>query len=172
MTRIYREENQNCQFDFSKAVWASDELHEIYHKNGIGILSDADFIAETESYILLVEYKNANISNAVMPEKFNPLDQRRENKIAFKFYDSWIYLTAIQKEKPIKYIYVLEYPNADVIIRKRIRNQIANLLPFELQKRSDIKRKMIHDFEVLSIDEWNRHEIYKNFPITKIAAES
>ncbi len=169
MSQIYTEENQAFQFDFSAAMWASDKLHELYSKNGVGILSDVDFIAETKDSILLVEYKNANIPNAAHPEQFRPFDQRRENKIAFKFYDSWMYLSAIGKEKPVKYVYVLEYPNGDTVMRKRIGNRIAELLPFRLQQQPEIKAEMIHDFEVLSIEEWNKHELYSLFPISPVA---
>lgn len=168
MNQIYQDENQQFQFDFSSALWATDELHAIYRKNNANILSDVDFIAETEENMLLVEYKNAKIPGAVHPELFNPFDQKRENKIAFKYYDSWIYLSAIQKCKPVKYIYILEYPNDDSVMRKRIRNRIADLLPFELQKLPGIKIEMIQSFEVLSISEWNVHRQYKKFPIIPV----
>lgn len=168
MTQIYQDENRQFQFDFSSALWSTDKLHDIFSQNKAGILSDVDFIAETEDNILLVEYKNADISGVAHPEVFNPLDQKRENKIAFKYYDSWIYLSALQKGKPVKYIYILEYPNDDTVTRKRIRNRIADLLPFKLQKLPEINVEMIHDFEVLSISEWNAHTQYRAFPITPV----
>lgn len=168
MSQIYQDENHQFQFDFSSALWATDKLHDIYSKNKVGILSDVDFVVETEDSILLIEYKNADIPGAVHPEVFNPVDQKRENKIAFKFYDSWIYLSATQKYKPVKYIYILEYPNDDTVTRKRIRNRIADLLPFKLQKLPEIKMEMIHDFEVLSISEWNAHTQYRAFPISPV----
>ena len=168
MNQIYQDENRMFQFDFSAALWASDQLHNIYNKTNVGILSDVDFIAETEDNIILIEYKNADILGAAHPEAFRPLDQKRENKIAFKYYDSWIYLSAIGKNKSVKYVYILEYPNSDVVTRKRIRNRIADLLTFKLQKLPEIRIEMIHDFEVLSISEWNAHEQYKAFPISPI----
>lgn len=170
MSQIYQDENRQFQFDFSAALWATDKLHDRYSQNQAGILSDVDFIAETADSILLVEYKNANISEAVHPEAFNPFDQRRENKIALKYYDSWIYLCAMRKSKPVKYVYILEYPNDDIVMRKRIRNRIADLLPFKLQTLPEIKVEMIHDFEVLSISEWNEHTQYRVFPITPVKA--
>lgn len=172
MSRIYREENQLYQFDFSAALWGTDAVHDVFHNNKAGILSDVDFIAETQEYILLVEYKNAAVSQAVHPEKFDPTDQKRENKIAYKFYDTWIYLSAIQKEKPVRYVYILEYPHGDRVVRKRIRNRIADLLPFELQKLPEVKVEMIRNFDVLSISEWNAHEEYGMFPITPVSGES
>lgn len=168
MSQIYQDENRQFQFDFSSALWATDGLHDIYCQSRIGILSDVDFIVETEEDILLIEYKNAKIPGAVHPEAFNPSDQKRENKIAFKYYDSWMYLSAVQKSKPVTYVYILEYPNDDAVTRRRVRNRIATLLPFELQRRPEIKTEMIHAFEVLSISEWN--ERYSAFPIKPIDA--
>ena len=112
MTQIYQDENKIYQFDFSSAIWSSNMLQQIFHTNNAGILSDVDFIAETHEEILLIEYKNANIPGAAHPEAFQPMDQKREHKIARKYYDSWIYLTAIRKNKPVAYIYILEYPNS------------------------------------------------------------
>lgn len=66
-----------------------------------------------------------------------------------------IYLTAIQKSKPITYIYIPEYPGSDAVMRKRIRNHIADLLPFQLQKLPEVHTELIRAFEVLSIAEWN-----------------
>ena len=98
------------------------------------------------------------------------MDQKREHKIARKYYDSWIYLTAMQKSKPVAYIYILEYPNSDAVMRKRIRNHIADLLPFQLQKLPEIQTELIRSFEVLSIAEWNVHSKYRFFPITPVNA--
>lgn len=167
--QIYQDENHIYQFDFSAATWASDQLHDIFHSNRVGILSDVDFIAETDDSLILVEYKNAKIEEAVHPEQFQPFDQKRENKIAYKFYDSWIYLTATQRHKPIIYVYVLEFPTGDAVMRKRLRNRIAELLPFKLQTLPEIKDELIRDFYVLSIEEWNAHECFRRFPIERIS---
>lgn len=111
-------------------------------------------------------YKNANIPGAAHPERFNPSNQKTLRKIAFKYYDSWIYLKAIAKNKPFHYVYILEYPNGDSTSRKAIRNKITDILPFNLQKRPEIRENLIKRFDVLSIAEWN--EQYKEFPITEI----
>ena len=165
---VFQEENNFYQFDFRAAVRATDELHDIFQNNKAGILSDVDFIAETESEIILIEYKNANIPSAVHPEEFKPSEQKKLKKIAYKYYDSWIYLKALSKNKPIRYVYILEYVNGDSISRKAIRNKITNLLPFRLQEKLNIPNGMIYSFEVLSIEEWNTHDIYKIFPITLV----
>ena len=62
--------------------------------------------------IFLIEYKNANIPGAAKPEAFDPMEQGRLKKIAFKYHDSWIYLKAAGKDsKPLTYVYILEYPH-------------------------------------------------------------
>lgn len=57
---ILIEENGVYGLDVSKAIWASDCMHEEYHAAGV-CLCDVDFIVETEMKLLLVEYKNALI---------------------------------------------------------------------------------------------------------------
>lgn len=169
--KVFREENNNYQFDFTSAVWATDNLHVIFQNNGANILSDVDFLAETENEIILLEYKNAKIVNAARPESFRPSEPKMLQKIARKYYDSWIYLKAISKNKPIRYVYILEYPKGDSATRGMIRSKIVPLLPFKFQMLENIKRKMISEFEVLSIDEWNSHDIYKKFPITAVVVD-
>ena len=118
--------------------------------------------------MILVEYKNSNIPGAANPAAFDLKSQKLQNKIAYKFYDSWIYLKAWGKEKPMKYVFIVEFPNADLVMRKRLREKIGNLLPFKLQSSPEIKCKIIESFDVLSISEWNTHDVYKSFPITLI----
>ena len=55
-------------------------------------------------------------------------------------------------------------------MRKRIRNHIADLLPFQLQKLPEIQTELIRSFDVLSIAEWNAHSKYRFFPITPVNA--
>jgi hypothetical protein len=171
MNAVYIEENGAYQFDFSQALWATDELHRAFHSTHVD-LSDVDFVAETETELILLEYKNATITGAVKPEAFRPSDDNKIKKIAWKYYDSWIYLMALKKEKPCTYVYILEYPRADSVTRKAIRNKIMNKLPFDLQKLPQIKRQLIKELQVLSIDEWNNHETYKRFPITPVTNHS
>lgn len=52
------------------------------------IMSDVDFIVE------IIEYKNACIAQAVKPSAFDPMSQKKKNSIAYKFYDTRIYLSA------------------------------------------------------------------------------
>lgn len=166
--KIYKEENKVYQFDFTSAIWSSDELHKIFNTSVSSILSDVDYIAETEKELLFVEYKNASIAGAKKPEAFIPSSDKLILKIAYKFYDSLIYIWACRYKKPYKYVYILEYPKGDSTTRKWIRNKIASKLPFELQKDKNIKYQIISSFEVLSIDEWNNDPLYSKFPVSLV----
>ncbi len=163
---IHKEENQVYQFDFSSAVWSTDKLNSLFNNTVASILSDVDFVAETDSDILFVEYKNSNIASASNPNAFVPSSDKSTLKIAYKFYDSYIYIQACGHKKPYRYIYILEYPMGDSTTRKMIRNKIASKLPFQLQTDGDIKQQIISSFEVLSIDEWNNNPLYSKFPIS------
>jgi hypothetical protein len=163
---IHKEENTIYQIDFTAAIWSTDEIHNLFHRACVAILSDVDFVAETDNNILFIEYKNAKAPGVSKPDAFNPSDERLINKIAIKFYDTYIYINACGHKKGIKYIYILDYPKGDSTTRKLIRNKISKKLPFELQKNEHIRRKIIEEFEVLSIDEWNSHSEYGKYPMS------
>lgn len=78
------------------------------------------------------------------------------------------YLYLKDKLRPVKYIYVLEYPKGDIVTRKRLRNRMKQILPFELQNNIETGKKLIENVEVLSIEEWNAHEEYGRYPITEV----
>lgn len=168
MNKVLVEENGVYQIDCSKAIWATDQIHESYHDAGVQ-LKDCDFFVEDEVSLYLIEYKNANICNAEKPDAFKPEEDKMLNKVVQKFYDSLHYVYLTDKKKPIMYIYILEYPKGDVVTRKRLRNKMKQRLPFELQNSIGKGKKIIEKVEVLSIDEWNCHDKYKAFPITKVA---
>ena len=165
---VYKEENGVYQIDCSAAVWSTDQIYNLYHTAGV-FLKDADFVIETPEYILLVEYKNADIPGAVNPQAFKPFEEKRTIGVARKFYESLHYLAMEKKDKPVKYIYIVEYPYAGATDTKLLRNCIAEKLPFRLQQGR--KAKLIEDFEVLSIAEWNSHPDYRAYPITPVKAE-
>ena len=167
MSKIFSEENGIYQIDCSKAIWATDQIHEIYHNAGVQ-LKDSDFLVEDQESLYLIEYKNANISNAEKPDAFKPEEDKMVNKVVQKFYDSLHYLYLTNKKKPLEYIYVLEYPKGDVVTRKRLRNKMKQRLPFELQNNIGMGKKLLEKVDVLSIDEWNAHEKYGAFPITQV----
>ncbi len=162
---VYVEESGVYQIDCTQAIWATDQVHSQYHAAGT-FLCDADFIAETSNYIYIIEYKNANIPNAANPAGFNPSAQDKVDKVARKFYDSLHYLSTNNKNKPVKYIYVVEYPNAGSTDRRLLRNKIADRLPFRLQQGK--AKSIIDGFDVVSIAEWNSHQDYSQLPLTLI----
>ena len=61
-----------------------------------------------------------------------------------------------------------EYPNGDMVTRARLRNLIKPKLPFGLQNAMNTSIKLIDEFEVLSIDEWNKHDTYKQYPFCPV----
>ena len=162
---VYFEENRVYQIDCSQAIWATDQVHSQYHAAGT-FLCDADFIAETPDCIYIIEYKNANIPDASNPDGFKPAAQSKVDSVARKFYDSLHYLAINNKDKAVKYVYIVEYPNAGPTERKLLRNLIADRLPFKLQKGQT--KPIIDSFDVVSIAEWNSHQDYSKFPLTTI----
>ncbi|MDE7414991.1 MAG: hypothetical protein K2N44_01520 [Lachnospiraceae bacterium] len=168
MKNIFIEENGVYSIDCSNAVWATDKMHEDYHNAGIHI-NDVDFLIENTTNILMVEYKNACIANAENPAAFQPMTDKKILIATRKFYDSLHYLRLLNKNKPVQYIYILEYPNGDATTRKRLRNRLKTELPFALQENIGNGKKLIEQVEVLSIDEWNADSIYGNYPMRRIS---
>ena len=143
MDGVFCDENKSCTIDFSAAPWATDRIHDVFHEAKLFVLSDVDFVAETENELLLVEYKNANLSNAAHPEAFRPLEDKRLNRVAMKYYNSLQFLQVMNHgiDKKKRYVYILECLNGDRVLR----------------------RKMIDSVDVFSIEEWN--EAYPDFPL-------
>ena len=168
MSNIFTEENGVYRIDCTNALWATDQMHASYQKAGIHI-NDVDFVIENESYLLMVEYKNANITEAVNPHAFNQMEDKKVSIAARKFYDSLHYLKLLDKTKPVQYIYVLEYPNGDEVTRKRLRNKLKAELPFALQKDIGSGIQLIDKVDVVSIEEWNMDENYGEYPIFQVA---
>lgn len=171
MSQIFRDENHSCEIDFSVTEWATDQLNSIFHRAKLSILHDVDFVAETEHEILLVEYKNANLSNAAKPEAFRPWEDKSLNNVARKYYESQYFLQATQhgKQKTRRYVYILECVNGDSVLRNRVRELLAERLPFLLQQQVKMPEKMIDSLEVLSIAEWNKK--YSQFPLKLVEGE-
>ena len=70
MSVIFKYENESWKINFSSALWATDKLHEIFSVIKNSFLSDVDFVAETEDFVLFVESKNSNFKEA--KHKFKP----------------------------------------------------------------------------------------------------
>lgn len=174
MNHILKDENGDYGLEYTNAVWASDQMHEDYHNAKVP-LSDADFLIEDEKSIMIVEYKNANTGKArnagYKTPPFNPLDDRKFASIVRKFYDSLHYVYLLGKYKPVKYIYVVETPDGDKTMRKRLRCKMKTLLPFDLQEKMNTGITLIKEVDVLSIKEWNTHEEYGKYPLTAIGNE-
>ncbi len=169
MKNILIEEHGKYGIDCSNAVWFSGNIHDLYHESKVSFLCDVDFVLEGEQNILLVEYKNANIEEAVLHTKeerqYNPFDEKKFQTLIRKFYDSIPYLYLNGKlSKPIQYICVLEYPKGNSSSRKLLRNKLKKKLPFSLQKKMDTGVKLIHSVDVLNIQEWNEHTYFGQFP--------
>ncbi len=161
---LFLDENGHAEFDFSRA----DTVIELHEKYKYILLSDVDFIVEQSDKILLVEYKNSSVPDAVDPEAFKIKDDKHYNRIARKYYDSIIYLMACGKNRPFEYIYILEADKSDIVIRKLVEAKIKKQLPFDLQQtNSEIARELISEFHVVNIDEWNRE--FPDYQIRRVA---
>ncbi len=165
VSQIFSDENHSCEIDFSAANWATDQLNNIFHQAKLSILHDVDFVAETDEAILLVEYKNSNLANAANPGAFKPLEDKKLDNVARKYYESQYLLQAVQhglhKEK--RFVYILEHDKGNSTMRNLVRTHLAKRLPFLLQQQVEMPEKMIDSIEVLSIEEWN--EQYPQFPL-------
>lgn len=174
MPGVLIEEKGKYGIDCRNAIWATDEIHTLYHACGLPeILCDADFVIETEDAILLIEYKNANIpearAHATEETEYNPFQTNKFNKIVSKFYDSLHYLRLIGKEKPVHYIWVLEYPKGNSTSRRMLRNNLKRKLPFQLQERLNTGISLIDSVCVVNISEWNSDANYGQYPILPVS---
>ncbi|MCD5413618.1 MAG: hypothetical protein LR001_01245 [Clostridiales bacterium] len=166
---IFIEENKNYKINCNKAINLI-ELNSFYSELG-GLLCDVDVVLELEDEVVFMEYKNSMIDGAKYPDTFDSKITSEEHyrKIARKYYDSIIYLNAIDelRKKFFRYYYVLESALADPIIRKRLAGKIKKKLPFEIQKKLPrLSTNLIDDFKVLSIKEWN--DLHKDFMFENI----
>jgi len=161
MSRIYTDENNNYQIDFSKALCSSENLHDIY-KDIVNILSDVDWIVETDDKILLIEFKNYE------KRKDLPKGDREESvrlQIARKFYGGLFYLLACGMHKPVDFIWIAESPYIDTRMRGHYEESISKWLPYKLQERTEVVISLIKQFYIFSVDDWNRE--YPQFPLKK-----
>ena len=56
MDKILVDENRDYGLDYTNTVWASDQMHQDFHDAKVP-LSDADFLIENNTTIMIVEYK-------------------------------------------------------------------------------------------------------------------
>lgn len=171
MDKVFVDENGDYGLNYSNAIWATDKMHQDYHKAKVQ-LSDADFLLEDEEKIIILEYKNANTKKAreagFKTKSFNPMEDKKFASIVRKFYDSYHYLYLLGKDKPVEYIYVVETQNDDSTMRKRLRDRMKTQLPFALQDNMNTGIRLIDKVDVLSIEEWNEDSEYGKYPFVKI----
>lgn len=163
--KILLDENGEYKFDFSKLEYVWD-IHDIASQTTM--LSDVDFITETEKEVLFIEYKNANIANAKNPDGMlkKTSTETFYKKIARKYYDSLLLFWACngnRKQLPIVYILLIEHPVIDKKIRRMLKEKINKQLPFNL-KDSRIVNIIISNFDVCNLEEWK-----EKFPYISIS---
>ena len=67
MKKIFTDENEEYGLDCSQAIWASDQLHQIYHDAKVQ-LSDADFMIEnSEKLKSATESRAINLADKLVP---------------------------------------------------------------------------------------------------------
>ena len=163
MRGIYTDENQNFQINLSKASYSTGNLHDIF-KDIYNILSDVDWIAETEDKILLIEFKNYE-KRIDLPKGDKAESMRLQ--IARKFYGGIFYLLACGKRKPVEFIWIAESPYLDTRMRGHYKESMNKWLPYKLQKRPEVTSSLIEQFHIFSVSDWNKK--YPQFPLKKIA---
>lgn len=163
MAKILYEENLKYGIDCGKAQWATNGIHNAY-QNAHLQLKDVDFAIENAECILLVEYKNAKLKGARKKGEFDPESGEVMSSVVQKYFDSLHYLQLLGKQKPVRFIYILECPYGDSRMRKQLRNRMKAMLPFELQKQMNTGKMLIDTFDIVSIDEWNQHHVYGQYP--------
>ena len=166
MSILLKDENESWQIDFSSAIWSTDRLHEVFAVVKDSFLSDVDFVAEDEDFVLFVESKNSNFKEA--KNKFKPHEKEKVISVARKYYDSLVYVRALLKKRNKRkiYVYLLESRDGDINLRKVVRNRLKSRLPFKLQKNDGLYETMIDEFYVLNLDEWNKY--FKQFPAKRL----
>lgn len=167
-SKIFTDENGQFQFDFVKALEVH-RIHEYYQRVAGSLLSDVDYILEREKDYLFIEYKNCDIPNAANPEAYYKKlkEDNHYIKIARKYYDSLLFVLALGKIKPVRYVYILECQKAAATERKMIREKIMMKLPFALQRNPVFQNPWIDEFQVCSIEEWNQN--FPDFLVSPIA---
>jgi len=169
MNRVYIEENGVYQIDLRAALWSMENLHFVYESIG-NMLSDVDFIAETDDAMLVIEYKNTEVEKAQRKKAKDAfIDKADSGKLADsivkKYYGSTFYLLACGRRKPVRFIFILETTLIDSVSKKLLYDSVWSRLPFKLQKNYPEIGQLITGFEILSVTEWN--EKYPEFPLEK-----
>lgn len=160
MDKIYQDENNNFQFDFRNAeeVIVLDKLTlcipELQH--------NVDFIL-VDREIVFLEFKDSKVASPDGEEKFQrKLTQgsdRFSKNMAKKFISSLFWLWACKKnddDRKIVDCLLIESNFFDTGLRKRFRNKISRQLPHGYKEDGRVKREILSEFKVVSLEEWKR----------------
>ena len=156
MRGIYFDEAMKCKIDLRAALWSTDKLHEVYRATIGNELSDVDWIAETESDVFLIEYKNTSFAGKNGKNEFY-------TKMWKKYYGSAFFMFARKNTKAINFICIIEPESMDSVQRRRATASIKKRLPYTLQESPLIFTPLINDFKIVTIEEWN--SLYPYFPL-------
>lgn len=161
--KVLIDENKQYKFDFSDLEYVL-EIHNLISNV---MLSDVDFITETNNEVLFIEYKNAGIKGASNPDAMLKKTKHEDfyKRIARKYYDSLLMFWACkgnEKELPIVYVLLIEHPLIDKKLRKILEMKIGKQLPIKL-KGEKILREVLSNFKVYNLEEWR-----SSFPQIKI----
>lgn len=77
-SKIFQDENHCYQFDFTDAIWVTDELHDTFQKNKASILSDVDFIFQDRNFGVSAHRRtvyHTTLRNRSQKREFQPLQQ-------------------------------------------------------------------------------------------------
>ena len=165
MDKIFIESGYSFDFSSSLHSYSGD----INKKDN---LSSVDFAIETENNVFLIEVKNQDNKNSTKKSKEQFLKDLKNElypyKISTKFTNmlmrKWIIGDFYQK--PIIFVFILEFQALSPDIRRRMGKRIFDLLPFSLNKNLQNCREQFKIFEILSIDEFTKS--YPQFYIKEV----
>ncbi len=165
--KIYKDENNKYRFDFSDCtVLEYNHLAQM-----TTILSDVDFVICSKDEIIFLEYKNAAVDDVANPDEMLRKLKTEEfyKRIARKFYSSLFLHWACKENEndlPINYVLLIEHPEIDSKLRKKLREKIFMQLPVGLKENECVKRSILNQFSVYNLDEWHRN--YPRFQVIPI----
>lgn len=165
---IWKEENESYQIEFNEDS-SIIELHDIYHSSMSGYtLSDVDLVIVDNDTVIFMEYKNYDVGRNE-PENDLHINDKLHNKIAKKYYDSYISIKSIPHlaDKKICYYFVLENRKVDAGLRVPMFDKIKRKLPFQLHTFLQYDTiPFINQFKILTIAQWNNE--FPQFKLEKI----
>lgn len=156
MEKFIRDENGHFTFDFTQSI----DVYQYHNIANSSKLNDVDFVAEMETRILFIEYKNSDVPgtsnlNGIYEKRRNNPTEFNKNLIN-KFLHTLLILLAEGKNpdnKPIHYILIINEPLIDRKIRGKIKSMLSRNLPFNL-RGGTITKEVITAVDVVDLDEF------------------